>query len=443
MSLQERAARAVAGTARLLADPEEVARRRRDAGQTWTGGGLADGCAGTVLLYAELSRRYGRYRAPAHAWLAGAVRSAGGGRAPGGPDSIGLYGALPALSYAMHRAALTPADHRGARAHLGRQVALVAGRLADRELRRMADGADCTRMEGYDLVSGLTGLGAHLLELCEVGESGDDALEQVLTALVALTRPLGPLPGWWVAQDVRTYDPTAPERGHANLGLAHGVPGPLALLALAWRQGVRVPGQQQAVRTLADWLLARRREDAAGIWWPESVELPPETRPETLSETPSETPAERPAARPPRASWCYGTPGIASALHLAGTALDVPHWRAAGISALRQALARPDAGPTDAGLCHGRGGLLQVTWRLARESGDPQLAAELPRLAEQLLDRYEEAGPFGFAAPARRGDWADDPAGFLTGAAGAALALHTFATDTAPATRWDRALLLA
>ncbi|MFJ5921001.1 lanthionine synthetase C family protein [Kitasatospora sp. NPDC092948] len=431
MSLQERAARAVAVTARLLADPEETALRRRAAGQAPTGDGLADGWAGTALLYAELARQDGRYRVPAHDWLARAAGSAGGGRRTEGPESIGLYSTLPALSYAMHRAALSPADYRTARAHLGGQVALVAGRLAARELRRVAGAAGCTRLEAYDLISGLTGLGGHLLELYESEESAAGALEQVLTALVALTRPLGPLPGWWVAQDVRTYGPAAPEQGHANLGLAHGVPGPLALLALAWRQGVRVPGQQEAVHTLAEWLLAQRREDPAGGWWPESVELPSETR------------ADRPADRPPRASWCYGSPGIARALHLAGAALDVPHWREAGISALRHALARPGSAPTDAGLCHGWGGLLQTTWRLAQDSGDPQLAAEVPRLAERLLDLHEEERPFGFAAPVRRGDWADDPAGFLTGAAGAALALHTFATGAAPATRWDRALLLA
>jgi hypothetical protein len=374
-----------------------------------------------ALLYAELARQDAAFRAPAHRWLA---KAAAAGPAPAG---IGLYGPLPALSYAMHRAACSPADYRGARDHLGRQVALTAARLADRELRRVAAGAECTRLEAYDLISGLAGLGAHLLELRAEEPAVAGPLEQVLTALVALTRPIGPLPGWWVAQDVRTYHPTAPERGHANLGLAHGVPGPLALLALAWREGVRVPGQREAVHTLAEWLLARRRQDTAGAWWPESAELTPEPE----------------AGPPPRPSWCYGTPGIARALQLAGAALGVEHWREAGTAALRDALARPGGGLTDAGLCHGWGGLLQAVWRTAEESGDPQLTAELPGLAGRLLDRFEDGQPFGFAAPARRGDWADDPAGFLTGAAGAALALHTFATGAAPATRWDRALLLA
>jgi lantibiotic biosynthesis protein len=80
------------------------------------------------------------------------------------------------------------------------------------------------------------------------------------------------------------------------------------------------------------------------------------------------------------------------------------------------------------GLCHGKAGLLQSAWRMAAHARDSHLAAELPGLAAQLTAQL--SGPV------------TDPE-LMDGAAGAALALHTIGTGTAPASRWDAFLLLA
>ncbi|MCX4526343.1 lanthionine synthetase C family protein [Streptomyces sp. NBC_01551] len=392
---------------------------------------LSDGAPGITLLHAELARTDAAHRDAAQRWVRrAAALTALAGKAPA-PGPQGLYGPLAALSFALHRAAAGPGAQSTARAHLRDQVAELANARAAREERRLGEnpGGACgfTSFTAYDVISGQSGLGAHLLE---VGRPAEAALGRVLRALGALGRPVPApdrmLPGWWVALDGASYRPVAPADGHANLGMAHGVPGPLALLALAWRQGVRVPGQRAAITGLAEWLLARRRADDAGSWWPGQVSLGP-AQPE-----------------PGRPSWCYGTPGIARALQLAGLALEVPHWQEAAVGALRAALVRADLAQTaEAGLCHGLAGLLQITWRTARDSGDPELAAHLPRLAARLLELVDEDAPFAFAtAPGERPP-DEHPGGFLTGAAGAALALHTFASDSAPATRWDRALLLA
>ncbi|MFF4642871.1 hypothetical protein [Streptomyces sp. NPDC001389] len=52
------------------------------------------------------------------------------------------------------------------------------------------------------------------------------------------------LPGWWCAHDPhRFYTPG----GHGNFGMAHGIAGPLALLAQAPKRGVAVDGQREAI----------------------------------------------------------------------------------------------------------------------------------------------------------------------------------------------------
>ncbi|MGW2438236.1 lanthionine synthetase C family protein [Streptomyces goshikiensis] len=444
-ALRARAAAAVTAVARRLADPAAADHPTPEV-SPFRAASLSDGAPGIALLHAELGAAAGgdpAHRDAALRWVRrAAALTALAGKTPA-PGPQGLYGPLAALSFALHRTADGPAAHSAARSHLREQVAELASTRAAREERRLTEhpdagsapgsGSGFTTFTAYDVISGQSGLGAHLLEL---GRPAEAALVRVLRALVGLSRPVRThdrgLPGWWVALDGASYQPVAPARGHANLGMAHGMPGPLALLAIAWREGVRVPGQRAAVTDLAQWLLARRCADAAGPWWPGQLSLGP-AQPE-----------------PGRPSWCYGTPGIARALQLAGLALEVPQWQEAGVEALRAALARADldgparaGGTAEAGLCHGLAGLLQITWRTARDSGDPELAERVPQLAARLLELLDEEAPFGFAAAPGERPPEEHPGGFLTGAAGAALALDTFARDAEPATRWDRALLLA
>ncbi|MFC5721687.1 lanthionine synthetase C family protein [Streptomyces gamaensis] len=445
MIIRRRAAVLATDLAQRLTDPRQVREwlpdtdaSRRYPGQELS---LSDGMPGIALLHLERGRDDERALRTAHHWLSGAVTRAAHHTARGLP---GLYRGVPALSFALSRAELAtgrpvPAAHR-----LAGHVRTVARALAGGERCREPAAGECATIGTYDVVSGLAGLGAHLLDGRQHGIDGsDEALADVLTALTRLTAPVEhngrTLPGWWTAQYTAGHAPATVETGHANVGLAHGAPGPLALLALAWQDGAAVPGQREAIGALAEWLTGIQRGGPDGTWWPRTMVLDP---------CGTVVPGERAPGRP---SWCYGTAGIARALYLAGRALDVRAWRESAVAAWHGALARARRdydGPetlrlTDAGLCHGWAGVLQATWRMADDTGDPALRAYLPWLAERVLDLADIDEPFGLVPPRPVGGLTGDPAGFLTGAAGVALALHTFATDAAPATRWDRALLLA
>ncbi|NEE13965.1 lanthionine synthetase, partial [Streptomyces sp. SID7499] len=87
---------------------------------------------------------------------------------------------------------------------------------------------------------------------------------------------------------------------HVNLGLAHGVPGPLALLSLAWRAGVRVDRQDEAIERIMQLLTRLRTTDGAGPRWPHLM---------TRERIESGAPPER-----GRDSWCYGVLGAARAV---------------------------------------------------------------------------------------------------------------------------------
>jgi len=84
---------------------------------------------------------------------------------------------------------------------------------------------------------------------------------------------------------------------------------------------------------------------------------------------------------------------------------------------------------------------LRSTQLMARNTDDPLFREHLPRLAAEVIQRFRPEAPFGFALPAssRR---APNLAGFMGGAAGAALALHAYVQDNNPTSAWDTAMLL-
>jgi len=145
---------------------------------------------------------------------------------------------------------------------------------------------------------------------------------------------------------------------------------------------------------------------------------------------------------PSRAAWCYGAPGVARALWLAGVARDRPDWRNLAIEAMEAVYRRPIAArqidsPT---FCHGVSGLLQVTLRFANDTALPVFTDAAADLAEQLLSAYEPDSLLGYRNWEPGGTRVDQP-GLLDGAPGVLLTLLAASTDAEPL--WDRAFLLS
>ncbi|MET8160342.1 lanthionine synthetase C family protein [Sphaerisporangium sp. NPDC005289] len=344
---------------------------------------LAEGALGMALLHIERGNL-----AVARPLLAEAVV---GGVSTG--SNASLFHGAPALEFVLGRAGR--ADH-SVQTAVDR---VVAARLA--MARRRREAARPPTLAEFDLIRGLTGLGALLL--ARAG-SPRPLLQEVLAHLVTLAVPAEAearvLPGWW-ASDSPPHEDIA--GGHANNGVAHGIAGPLALLSLAARRGVLVEGQTGAIETFTAWL-----EEFGSFYW---ITL------DLLADEPQQAPPLRP-------SWCYGDLGIARTLQLAACALgDDARRRKAeelAVTALTDP-ARLDR-VTDASLCHGWAGLLTVTTAIAADSFTPDRFAEPIRQTRQRL----AAGIAALSKP-----------GFLEGSAGAALAL-----EGANVTGWTRALLI-
>jgi hypothetical protein len=195
-----------------------------------------------------------------------------------------------------------------------------------------------------------------------------------------------------------------------------------------------------ALSRTADWLCANRFDDEWGVNWPTAVPLFREesSNGAVLRGADARTAPDGPS----RCAWCYGSPGVARALWLAGEALDRDDYRGLAIGAMEAVYRRPVpirkiSSPT---FCHGVAGLLAITLRFANDTGRQVFFDESRALAGQMLEHYRPDSMLGFRNLEIPGHEIDQP-GLLEGSPGVALVLLAAATGVEPT--WDRLFLLS
>jgi lantibiotic modifying enzyme len=283
--------------------------------------------------------------------------------------------------------------------------------------------------ESYDLISGLVGIAVPVLQRITDGKasaSSEPVAHAILEHLERLARPMPTGLAWHTPPALLpAWQRELAPAGYINLGLAHGIPGIVAILARYLTAGVEVER-------------ARALLEGAVAYLSSAAEPTPGSR----------YPAWRSAQRADatslsRVAWCYGDLGVAVAMLAAATAAGRADWRAEALGLAHGMAARPfeTSHVVDAGLCHGAAGVAHLFNRLSQATGD----AELARAADTWLARtiaMRRASPIaGFP----RGMPVDgimtwDPgADLLTGACGVALALHAAISPIEPG--WDQLLL--
>lgn len=372
------------------------------------GAGLAAGAAGMALFYAYLAqaRQEERYADLAESYLDEAIEALA--TTTMGP---GLYGGFTGVAWTAR--------------HLDGRL-FESEEDGEQEIDQvLADLLERGSWPGdYDLIGGLAGFGVYALE----GLPNADArrcLERVIEQLAELATSDEQGTSWFTGPQL--LPPQQLEicpNGYFNLGVAHGVPAVLAILAEAAQAGVAAETVQRLLPPAVDWLLAKELGGTDGFptWIGEGAEL-----------------------SRARMAWCYGDPGLATTLLLTARAAGNATWEETALRVARNAARRPDeqSGIRDVGLCHGSAGLAHLYNRLYQASGD-ELFADTARFwyGRSLEMRRPGEGVAGYLAfmPDLEGNmnWEADP-GFLTGAAGIALALLAAVSDLEP--EWDRVLL--
>src|SRR5215203_2992570 len=282
----------------------------------------------------------------------------------------------------------------------------------------------------YDLVEGLTGFGVYALQ-----RNPRPVATECLRRVVALLHERAQHDEhglcWWtppaeIHEELRKQYPS----GRADLGVAHGIAGAIALLGGICGAGI----EQATVRPLLEgavrWLFAHSVATEAGPTFPLWV-------------------APGFQSYPARCAWCYGDPGIATALLLAARGVGDAGWEQAAVALARQAAERPasETGVVNAGFCHGAAGLAHLYNRMYQATGEPKLGRAAVYWLERTLDFYRLAKGNGGSwvqgswDPAQQKAWTWTGIELVEGAAGVALVLLAAATSVDPS--WDRMFLVS
>jgi hypothetical protein len=275
-----------------------------------------------------------------------------------------------------------------------------------------------------DLVSGAAGISLYLINRQESSRS-KHLLLRLLTALSGISVRQANYPAWHTPFDQQTKATQFHcPGGSLNCGLAHGISGVLAALSIAQSSGVILDSLPAAIHANARWIINNASADEWGPNWPTVIPLADTSQSRTRPQS--------------RAAWCYGVPGIARALWLAGRALGETRYCEYAVDAWTALAARPRSQWRlhSVTFCHGSAGILQIALRFAQEIPNIVNTQLILQLLNEILLAYRPDTAFCFSDKLADGSQVQRP-GVLEGAAGVLLTLLTVTTSSDPT--WDRA----
>ncbi|MCV9950035.1 lanthionine synthetase C family protein [Paenibacillus sp. BT-177] len=295
------------------------------------------------------------------------------------------------------------------------------------------------RMSQYDTISGFAGVGR--IAMLFLNRPGMQMVwEQTMDLFHVMCGEKNlnghTVPAWHISSEHQFQEDEKLQypQGNFNLGISHGIAGPLCFLSLSALHGVDASPLMNDIHRLGKFIHHWRVQDVEGIIWPGRISFGEWLDGQLLSGS----------TRNYRDSWCYGVPGIARSIWLAGQAVHNEEWLETGLSAyldIEKRLHRK-GGLSSATLCHGIGGLLHLVQRMYSDTSHEQLGRMRDRLLEDVLDMFDANSLFGFYDHSLLdGRLAEvDEAGFLNGSAGVALVLASLIGDQNP--DWDAAFLI-
>lgn len=275
--------------------------------------------------------------------------------------------------------------------------------------------------ERYDLMSGLAGVGVHIANRRDV--RAFQIADRVVSHLEASAIQSNTGLTW------RTPPEFLPKRrrlqfpdGVIDLGVSHGVPGIIGMLAKFVNADIEVDR-------------SRRLLEAAVAWLFDAV---PRGTPRFGSSWPSDH------SKSKSMGWCYGDAGIAGVLLQAGRALESARLEEEALGLLTQIvspLAQQDV--PDAGFCHGAAGLAHIYNVAFQRTANPEMRTQAVYwLGEILRFKRPGTGIAGYASWKIDDDaprWEADTK-LLSGVVGIALVLLAAIEDREPS--WQQLFCL-
>jgi lantibiotic modifying enzyme len=215
-----------------------------------------------------------------------------------------------------------------------------------------------------------------------------------------------------------------------NMGLAHGVPAIISILAAIHSKGIAVEKTRNLIGKGIDWILSNRNIPGDGVSALFPVLVDADNKPLTGKQS--------------RLGWCYGDLSIATLLLNAGTSLNNNTYTQQALEIFIYTVQHrneKNSSVHDACLCHGSAGISHIYRRAWLQTKEPILLKGAEYWLQQTLQMNKHVdGVAGFRFYGKE-DY-EIKYGMLEGITGVGLALIA-AIDSKNYPAWDRCLLLS
>ena len=164
-------------------------------------------------------------------------------------------------------------------------------------------------------------------------------------------------------------------KGNFNLGLSNGIGGILAALSIALMEGIEIAGQRKAIeRILEDYKRFHYVDNNGAVYWPGIIKFEDYISGQCKIDG-------------RRAGWCYGSPGIARAMYMAGNAIGDKEAIELSLKAIDGLCNMKEEewmliSPT---ICHGYAGLLTAVQAMYKDTGNVKYRECADRIMEIIL----------------------------------------------------------
>lgn len=272
----------------------------------------------------------------------------------------------------------------------------------------------------YDLSTGITGLGIYFMDRTHL-DSSRHALGLILRHLEVCSERSDEGITWCSRTSVTTSSMLLQRY---DLGVAHGIPAIITLLAELTKHGVEAERSAVLLEGALKWLYLRERPPTA------STRL-------SIAFEPGLPSADSPLA------WCYGDLGVCAVLTRSAKLCHDVRCQIFAQKLNASILSREVSplNPSDPWLCHGALGVAHIYNRLSGGTLGPNCRKAATRWYKVGMSFLEEGDMWFFREAPEARQISDVNLSFINGLIGAGLALTSLICSFEP--RWDRLLLLS
>ena len=230
--------------------------------------------------------------------------------------------------------------------------------------------------EKYDLMFGLVGIINYML-LFSDNIIIENITKSLLSLLINLVKDKG-IAGFSVYLSNSSLPQHSKVGKYINLGISHGIAAFLILLIKSFKSGIILNYHEEIIDKISSWLIEQKRYDNSKfLFWPSAIYFDCEDNEYY------------------RDAWCYGTPGVAYSLLLAGEFLKNNRIIIIAIEGMKHSLIRQRSiiSPT---FCQGWAGLYYLSKKFYFYTHEKYFKEANNIIKNNILSFYNTKNPFGF-----------------------------------------------